>query len=284
MGLIDRLRTITGDRTRERGIQYEALGSQRYGAVVIGVAIAETMLGPADAMALSQNGLKYGLLWAIFPLGAALAQFVAGTFFVQRIYEQYAGRFSIGDIFSERCGKSARVVVGLVVVAQAIAFSGVLVLAGGQVLESFLGVNKLYGMLISAIVVGSYTAFGGISAVIRTNKLQAGFAWSVTVLALVGAIVLAMTSSGFDIQRVVVKEAFVQDHSFKVGVALFTAYFMGELLLPAYAMRALIAKDAPSARRGFVLAGLLTLSMVLGDNRSGVGRRSDPTRAQGSHR
>lgn len=255
--------SIRQNRGVARDIQFEAVGTRKYGAFVIGIAIAETMLGPADAMALSQNGLKYGLIWAMFPLGAALAQFTAGTFFVKRIHEHFAGRLSVGDIFAERCGHSSRIVVGLLVTAQAVAFSGVLILAGGQVLQAFLGLPIAYGMVLTALVVGAYTTVGGIRAVIQTNTLQAAFAWSVVVLAAGAVVYLAMTSAQFSPALVFEKPGFATDHPLNVGLALFIAYFMGELLLPAYSVRALIAKDANAARNGFLLTGVLLVIWYL---------------------
>lgn len=243
-----------------RSISDEAIGARRFSGLIIGILIAEAMLGPSDALTLSQNGHLYGWAWVIFPLGAALAQVVAGIFFVPRIYKHYQGSLSIGDMFAERTGPSARVLVGLIVTAQSVAFAGVLILAGGQVLESLAGVDRIFGMLITAAVVGLYTSIGGIGVVVDTNKFQALFAWLIVIMAGAAAVVIASQHSPAIVSDLFVTPKFVEDHPIRTALALFIAYFMGELLLPTYAVRALMARSLSAARAGFLIAaGLLVV-------------------------
>lgn len=229
------------------------LSHERFPMFIIAVVMAVTMVGPADALALSQNGYKYGIIWAIFPIGAALAQFVSGKFFVGRINEKFSGLQTVGAIFESNCARSTSVAVGLVTVIQAIAFSGVLILAGGQVLETFLGIQKELGMIITCLFVGTYTSIGGMTAVMRTDKVQ-GFFMGTMMLALIIACIVVLIKGLHINNNLFIKPAFNSDYNLRIIFSMFLGYFLGELLLPAYCVRALISKDSYSASKGFLLA------------------------------
>lgn len=247
-----------------RDVKFEAIGYQRFGALMVAIVIASTMLGPADAMALSQNGLKYGLIWALFPLGAALAQLVSGKYLASKVVSRFQGLISLGDIFDRACHPSARVAAGFLVFAQAIAFSGVLVLAGAQLLEAFLHIPRVYGMVSTAVFVGLYTSFGGFSGVAWTDRVQFFFIVVLFGVLVLSSIVNAAHAPALSFSEVFATNAFWQDYDFKTGLGFFLAYFLGELLLPAYSVRALVARDRASAQNGFVIAaGMIAVWYVV---------------------
>lgn len=244
------------DKDKFHGMAFEALGSYRFGPLVIAVLMSATMLGPADAMALSQNGLKYGALWAFFPMGAALAQYVSSRLFIGSINSNFSGKLSVGDIFEDHCGRISKIAVGFVTFVQSVAFSGVLVLAGGQILQAFIEIPLVYGMLITAIFVGAYTSVGGMNAVNNTDKIQIVFMIVLLLLSIMAVIMFFVDKPEIDFADVLIKKNFYNDHSLKVALSLFFAYFMGEMLLPAYTIRAIMAKDSLSATNGFLLASI----------------------------
>jgi SSS family solute:Na+ symporter len=217
------------------------------------MAMAVTMLGPADALALSQKGIEYGLVWCIFPVGAALAQLTTGRLFAGRIKSSYGSIKSIGDIFVQKCGKSSGIIVGFFAFILAIAFSGVLILAGGQILYSFLGINKVFGMVLTAFIVGTYTAYNGMIDVMKTDRFQ-GILMGGMLLLLVGSMIYIGMSREIMISEVVIKENFYSEYNVFMIITMFLTYFFGELLLPPYLMRASVSKDEGAASRGFTLA------------------------------
>ena len=234
-------------------------GKGAYSFFVIAIVMAVTMVGPADALALSQNGLKYGLIWAVFPIGAALSQFVTGTFFAKRIKDNFPNINTIGDIFTQKCSKSSSFAAGFIAFIQAIAFSGVLILAGGQVLETFTGLRKELGMIITALIVGGYTSFRGMLAVMKTDIVQGFFMGSLLLVLIITAAMLTFNTTTNFWDDVFIKPAFRQDYDVKLILTMFFGYFLGELLLPTYCIRASVAKDSNAASKGFKLASLILI-------------------------
>jgi|GEM_PF-4429865 len=244
-------------RNETSGIEREALGTSRFSWWIIGITVAATMLGPADALGLSEKGFEYGWLWVLGPIGAALAQIVAGLFFVHKIKAQPGNPQTLGDIFTTRFGSSPRSIVGFIVVMQAIAFSGLLILAGAQILQTFLGVPQIYGIIATSLFIGIYTAIGGLNTIVKTDIFQ-GILIALLLLFVAGTTaVLALTAPNLIQALPLVTPAFSTDFTFGAMLAITLTYFFGELLLPFYSQRALAAKSASHARVGFVVAGLI---------------------------
>ena len=246
-----------GPRQAKNNFDDYTRGKGTYSFIIIAIVMAVTMVGPADALALSQNGLKYGLIWAIFPIGAALSQFVTGTFFAGRIKESFPQINSIGDIFSNRCDKSSSFAAGFIAFIQAIAFSGVLILAGGQVLETFAGIRKELGMIITALLVGGYTSFRGMLAVMKTDIVQGVFMGLLLLILIFSVIILSFETNVSFWDNMFIKPAFKEDYNTKLILTMFFGYFLGELLLPTYCIRASVSKDSNSAGKGFKIASLI---------------------------
>lgn len=236
-----------------------SLGTSRFGTLSIAAMLAITMLGPADALALSENGLNFGAIWFIFPLGAALALFVSGRFIVERVHNKGIGSATVGDLFANAYGDFARFIVGVVVTVQTIAFAGVLIIAGGQLLNSFMGLDPTLGMVITAVVVGVYTSFAGMDGVTATDRIQSKIVLVIFGLIFVTTILLLFRAdmSSIDVWQ---KDAFATEYPVKIIIAYFAAYFLGELMLPTYTQRALISDSAKSARNGFMLGSVFLVA------------------------
>ena len=248
------------DQAHTHSIEIYSKGQRTYPAFFIGIVMAITMVGPADALGLSEKGFFYGTIWAVFPTGAAIAQFISGRFFTGPIHENFSKLVSVGDIFKEKCGRTSAIIVGLVAFVQSIAFSGVLILAGGKILDTFLGVPMYIGVSMTALFVGGYTAINGMEAVMRTDKVQAVSSGVIFLVIFIAAIYLVFSSAPLsDDAQIMKKDAFSADHDWPMIWYLFLGYFLGEMLLPAYIVRAKIANSSDDASKGFMIASLLLI-------------------------
>ena len=74
----------------------------------------------------------------------------------------------------------------------------------------------------------------------------------------IAAIYLVFSSSPLsDDVQIMKKDAFSADHDWSMIWYLFLGYFLGEMLLPAYTVRAMIAKTSTDASKGFMFASAL---------------------------
>ena len=251
---------IKRDNDQPSDIKNYSKGKGKYPALLIGIVMAMTMVGPADALGLSEKGFFYGAIWAVFPTGAAIAQFISGKFFTKPINERFSELSSVGDIFEKQCGRMSAIIVGLVAFVQSIAFSGVLILAGGKILDTFLGVPMYIGASMTALFVGGYTAINGMEAVMRTDKAQAVSSGVIFWVIFIAAIYLVFSSAPLsDDAQIMKKNAFSTDHDWSMIWYLFLGYFLGEMLLPAYTVRAMIAETPDDASKGFMYASALLI-------------------------
>nr|VFJ64422.1 MAG: Na+/proline symporter [Candidatus Kentron sp. DK] len=245
-------RSSDEEKTARMTAKGSALGTRRFGVFGLASMLAITMVGPADFLALSQNGFNYGVLWSIFPLGAALALLVSGLFVVKRLEAKlFTGVKTTGEIFGRSTGRSSQFIVGLVVTIQTIAFSGVLIIAGGQVLEVFIGIDKHLGMVLTSLVVGFYTSYAGMDGVTRTDLVQRYIiAFILLVISLsVLSLLFSVDTSNVELFE---KDDFDTDFPLKTILAYFSAYFFGELMLPTYTQRVFIANTSNTAKKGFL--------------------------------
>ena len=254
------LAQIKRNNNQPHSIEIYSKGQRTYPAFFIGIVMAITMVGPADALGLSEKGFLYGTIWAVFPAGAAIAQFISGRFFTGPIHENFSKLVSVGDIFKEKCGRTSAIIVGFVAFVQSIAFSGVLILAGGKILDTFLGVPMYIGVSMTALFVGGYTAINGMEAVMRTDKVQAVSSGVIFLVIFIAAYLVFSSAPLSDDVQIVKKDAFSAQHDWSMIWRFLLVYFLGEMLLPAYIVRAKIAKSSDDASKGFMIASALLIS------------------------
>jgi len=124
-----------------------------------------TMMGGAGA------SYERGLLGVIAdPLGAALALFIVGFFFV-RLFRRLR-LLTIIDFFENRYGKTAATIAAIGSISADIGWTGALLVAFGFVFETLTGVPMEMGILGGAVVVFIYTMAGGMWAVALTDFVQ----------------------------------------------------------------------------------------------------------------
>ncbi|MEK6259505.1 MAG: sodium:solute symporter family protein [Planctomycetota bacterium] len=232
----------------------EALGPRGYGTLTIAMTLAASNLGPADTLALSEQGAKYGVFFLMFPLCAALQHIFSGFLFAGRLQEIQNENMTIGDVLFHSFGRGTQFLAGLVTVAQALAFTGVLALAGGQILNAFLGWSLPWAILATALFVAAYTGVGGMAAVVSSDRIQMGFLTFAGAIAGVAAISLLVSNTSI-IEPEWLWNPDKTEFSVRMMLSLACGYFLGEALLPMYSIRAMMAASPSSAKRAFVIGG-----------------------------
>ncbi len=231
-----------------------ALGSASFGALIIAATLVGSNLGPADTMGLSEEGAKYGFFFLIFPLCAGLQHIIAGKFFAQKIALQSENCLTMGDKMGDSITNPTRAIVGVVTVLQALAFTGILALAGGQILTSLIDIPLIFGILITAIFVAVYAYVGGMNTIIRTDILQFYIIVLVAIFSVIGAAFLLINNSG-NVDQSWFWRTDGGDFTIRSMLNLMVAYFLGEAFLPMYTIRTFIAKKPKDASKAFMSFG-----------------------------
>lgn len=231
-----------------------ALGTTNFTVIAVGMTLIGSNLGPADTMGLSEEGAKYGFYFLLFPALAGIQQIISGIFFANKIAAHSGDCITMGDIMGKSYSTPTKVLVGIFTLIQALAFTGILALAGGQILSSFFGIPIITGILFTSIFVGLYTYFGGMNSVIKTDIIQFFIILFFAVLALISAITI-LSNNWNAVDSTVFWRPERGNFTIRTTLNLMIAYFLGEAFLPMYSIRALIIVDKRKASKSFCLFG-----------------------------
>lgn len=235
-----------------------ALGKKDISIILVGLTLIGSNLGPADTMGLSEEGAKYGFFFLIFPALAGIQQIISGLFFANKIASHSDDCITMGDIIGKSYSKPTKVLVGIFTLLQSLAFTGILALAGGQILSSFFNIPVISGILFTAIFVGLYTYFGGMNSVIRTDILQFYIIIFFAILSLIAAIII-LRHSWASIDPNMFWRPEKGNFTIRATINLMIAYFLGEAFLPMYSIRALIVKNKKKASTSFFIFGIFII-------------------------
>lgn len=244
--------------------------------VVVLATTAATMVGGGAAIGSVADVYKTGIAFALITTAWHVQLIVTGLWIAPRL--RGMNLLTVAEFFGLRFGEIAR---QLAIVNCMIFLVGALVaqlVAMGKITQTVLDIPYPVAVLGGAAVVVYYSTVGGIRAVVKTDVLQ--------FVILVGGIgaasgYLYFQNGGFEgiVQRVG-PEPFqvVNEHwsGIKIGT-MFAAFLLGEMLVPPYAVRCFIARDAGQARWGVAGAGIFLLCFLpIATFVMGVSAQADP--------
>lgn len=236
-----------------------ALGQHALPTLMIFASLAATIVGPGFSIGFTEKGYTTGFLFFFLCLSYPLQTIMSGLFLAPRLTRQ-RDCATLGDVMNKSYGKLTQFLTGIISVGLLIGFTAIMGKIGGTMLHA---VTEWPLLLCYTLVTGStalLTFTGGVRATVATEAFQFSLFSSVvpvlvlvafwnnpTPLAEISAKAWALTSSGF------------YATSTPVLLGIVVSFFLGEMLLPPYANRALAAQSDKSASSGFVLAGLYTV-------------------------
>ncbi len=134
--------------------------------------------------------------------------------------------------------------------------------AMGYIFNVFLGMDRMYGILIGLGIVIAYSTVGGMRAIVYTDILQ----FIVLTVGLPLVLVFGVVKAG---GVGAVMQAVPVDHLTLLGpktliafLSLFTTFVIGETLVPPYVQRLFIAKNVDEVRKGTLLSGLFSIPFL----------------------
>lgn len=217
-----------------------------------------TWVGGGYISGTAEQTFSAGLLWgAQAGIGYALALIIGGLVFA-RIMRRH-GFSTLVDPLEARYGRHAAVLLMIPAVLAEVFWSGAILVALGTSFGAVIGIDLPTAILSSAAVAVAYTVFGGLRAVAYTDVLQLGLilgglglAVPFVVSAAGGVGALDVGSLGFE----------------RLGDGLeygdwMLVFILGGIPWNVYFQRILAARDAPSAARTSIWAGLLCALMAI---------------------
>lgn len=228
--------------TKTKDIQEFAIASKRYSTGTVFLTIAATFIGGGFTIGNAGYTYTYGLVMVFSFLGISSKEFFIARFVAPHL-AKFPDAISIGDIVKENYGKIGKAVTGLCGFVVSIGIVAGQIAALSKLFEEFFNISGQLSIIIGMLIVTTYSAIGGMIAVIRTDKIQF-FVLFVGILSILVFGVIEVGSIESVISNIP-KEKFnlLGDKTITAFIALFAFWMIGETLTPAYFSRLLIAKE-----------------------------------------
>ncbi|MCA9184709.1 MAG: sodium/solute symporter [Pirellulaceae bacterium] len=141
-------------------------------------------IGAKDMVGLADDGYRYGLVMTNFDLiGCVFPVLIAAFLFMPFLW--LAGVYTIPEYLGRRYNQYVRLCFAVIWAVFMVGTLGVIFVSAGTMFESLLGWNFSTSVLMTAILVALYTAFGGLKAVVYTDLVSC-------VVLIIGAILICV--------------------------------------------------------------------------------------------
>lgn len=242
-----------------KGMQDFALAGKSFGMLVIFATLSASFIGGGFSMGNAEKVFLVGISNIVALWGFSIKEILVARYIAPKM-SHYPQAISVGDIMDEHYGRGARLFSGFFAIALCAGILGAQVGAMGYVFNLFLGVDKVWGILIGCSIVIAYSTIGGMRAVVWTDVMQF----------IVLAVGIPMTLY-FGLQYVGGWQSLTQQipasHlslpteplAIVALLSLFLTFMLGETLVPPYLQRLLIGKSSKDVARGSLLSGLFSI-------------------------
>lgn len=236
-----------------------AVAGRDYTAPVVFATLSAAFIGGGFTLGNAEKVFMWGIVNIFALWGFSLKEILVAKYIAPRM-QAHRDAISIGDIMVKAYGTPGRLVSGICGVLLCIGIIGAQVGAMGYVFETFLGISRLWGIILGCGTLIIYVTLGGIRAVVVTEIVQ----FAILALGLPLALVFGVIHAG-GIDAVIAR--IPADHFAIPGshltwlafISLFLTFMLGETLVPPYLQRLLIGKDIHHIARGTLWSGLFSI-------------------------
>lgn len=222
---------------------------------IIFFTVLATMIGPGYSYGAINKFYDYGILFTFFFLIAVIQFWIFGQFFAGKIKMLGENARTVGDLMGDAYGKHTQIITGILTFLFSIAIVGVIGLGGGKVISNILDIPLNIAIVSVAAFITGYSMYGGIAAVIRTDKLQFFLICLFLIFGVTAGIVqLNDKEVSLDMFTKFIWGTSDNKMSMNAIIATAIAFFFGEMFLPVYSIRGLVAKNKLEAKKGFKYA------------------------------
>lgn len=196
------------------------------------------------------------------PIGAALCLFLVGLFFAK--YIRKSGHLTFSDMFRERYGKRIEFVSAVIMIPSFFTWVSAQLLAMGLLLNQLFDIPLMLAILLSGIIVSTYTILGGMWAVSWTDTVQ-------MVVIVVGLLLLLFSLYNIETIHLAIKSSppdffDLYDENKMTSLEWVAAWMnvgLGSIVSQDVFQRVVASKNARVAVSSSIFAGVLYLTIGL---------------------
>lgn len=269
-GLVFFMGSYIAERKNEKNTEEEVMLAGR--ALPLWIAIftmSATWIGGGYINGTAEATYKSGLMWVQAPWGYALSLIIGGLFFAKKM-RRYQFRTML-DPLEQRFGEKSAALFFLPALTGELFWTAAILSALGSTFGVVLGVDFATSIIISALIIITYTALGGLWAVAMTDVVQ-------LILLILGLIITVPYAldfvGGWDTAWAAYQVKFGAAASFIPSKEALGHYYwnwwdyaillvLGGIPWQVYFQRVLAAKDENTARNLSILSGIVCLFVAI---------------------
>jgi len=236
-----------------------AVAGKGYGSLVIFATLSASFIGGGFSIGNAERVFLIGIANIVALWGFSLKEILVAALIAPRM-GRYPDAISVGDIMEVHYGKTAKVFAGIFGFILCAGILGAQVGAIGYIFNLFLGIDRIWGILLGCGIVIAYATVGGMRSVIYTDVIQfIILSVGIPLTLWVGA----ETAGGVTAVVEAVPAAHLSLPTHPAGLvslaALFLTFLLGETLVPPYLQRLLIGRDVKHLARGTFYSGIFSI-------------------------
>jgi SSS family transporter len=159
--------------TRVHNAKDFAVAGRHLPLPIVTATVFATWFGAETVLGISATFVKEGMCGVVAdPFGAALCLILAGLFFANKLYRM--NLLTIGDFYRLRYNRTVELIAAVTIVVSYLGWVSAQIMALGLVFNVVSGgaVSNEIGMVIGALIVLTYTTFGGMWSVALLDFVQ----------------------------------------------------------------------------------------------------------------
>jgi Na+/proline symporter len=244
-----------------------ALGGRNFSTGAIVATLVATWISGSGFFITLSKTYSEGLYFVIAVSGMALSFFLVSLLLIPRMGE-FLGHNSIAESMGSLYGQEVRIITAITGVILAIGTIAVQFKVFGDLFSYFLGFSSVEAICISAILVTTYSAFGGIKSVTFTDVIQI-VTFSIAI-PIIGIIIWNQSYyNGFSFANSLADPKFsfskvfnLENPKFLQMISLFLIFSFPSISHVAY-QRFLMGRDLQQIKKVFLITAGLILIIIL---------------------
>lgn len=248
---------ILGIKSGERVKSFKeyAIGTRNLPTIVVGMTISATLIGGGSSLGTSTEVFKFGIIVMVAKYGVSLGALITAYFIIPRM-RSFFGKLSVGEIMGDLYGEKVRIITGISGALLCIGRVSAQIMALGFVMKYLLGLPQEIGAFCGALMIITYSCFGGLRSVVFTDVLQF-IALAVTIPIILN--IVLKTVGGYDglLAQLPTEKVslYPSDEMFRKYFIVFL-YMSIPMLSPPLAQRILMSKSIEQAKKSFIFLGV----------------------------
>lgn len=147
------------------------LGGRKLPWWAIGMSMVATDISALDFMGVAGAAYLYGIAMANFEWIGCIPAMILGAFIFIPYYWR-SGVYSVPEFMGRRYNQTLRTLLALIMGFFMVFLLGIFFFTAAKAMHILIGWPEVFSTLVVAIVVGVYTLFGGLAAVVYTDVVQ----------------------------------------------------------------------------------------------------------------